>query len=756
MSDGPPPGHDRWSRDRWSGRIRVTATTVSPLLIVEDRDRRPSAVPQLRVPLAADPADPALRRVDIAPTQIKGMLRAAFEAVTNSRFGVVSRAHHRPLHYRTSASSGSGLRPVVVAPTATGVALHVGGTLTVPGMDTLPGAVLPAWSHDAGDHQRPPTTLLAGAAPHRPPLANGQHVAALVEQVTIQVPGPNRTTRAMARWHVTDCLPLSPGADLEEAISRLTAHGQRRWAQVTGYLHITGPTIKGKQYERLFIDTCVHADPTVAFDPPVTIDDNVDALLTALQNLIDDQRAAHLVARKDEIWQRSDDTNGTHSPWDYLGPDPGDTAWARHLYDTADATKHGRTPPAWTGVDLSPARPEEPRTASRFTCWAEYDATGARLLRLRPVMISRQGYEKSPIDLLNPAWRLRPATSLDDLSPADRVFGWVAPTSRDDEPATTRGQSRRAHRGQLRVINVLGPPADTVDVQPTALVLPILSTPKPTQGRFYLGKIKGAGPVQPLDQGTTRARHFADGQTWRGRKVYLYQRRDLPQRRAPSGVRYPDQPRTQSSELHEWVRPGVTFSFELAVDNLSDAELGALLWLLDPHHLGRASNPDATRPEPARPGRMRLGLGKPHGFGVVEVRLDPDATRLATGADITERFTSLTDTRPNNPGWAGLAQKFEALAGPVLEPAITAVRVAAAGVSGPVHYPRQNAEDVDKGYEWFVANERAAEARAKHDANTVRSRPAAGKSRPQEDRSLPLLHGQDRLSLDPIAEKDYR
>jgi len=752
LASAAPPGHHRWHPDRWSGRIGVTVTTISPLLIVENDQTDPAALPVLRVPHTTGPD--GVERVDIAPTQLKGMLRGLYEAVTNSCLGVVSRSHAQPHHYRSAASDASGLQPTVVAHTPTGPELRIGGTLTVshaePGLVSLPGAVLDAWRPTA-DGGRQPTQLLAGTIPGRTPLHHGQHVEAILHQRTIQVPGPGGTTRTMARWHVHDAQPIDAGTDA----APLPAPPAGRWARVTGYLHITGPTISGKRYERLFLATCPDAHPDVAFEPPAVRD--AASLLTDLGRLVDDQRAAHRFARKDEIWER-EHHGQARPPWEYLGHEPGKTAWARHLYQAADASSDVTVPP-WLGPDLAPHTPPPAGSTARYTCWAETgDASPiGPVKRLRPVMISRMAYPRPPLDLLDET--LRPATALDALSPADRVFGWVNQQADDGNPSAgdpdTARPERRAYQGQLRVAAVTGPPADAIETMPQPVVLPILATPKPTQGRFYLGRSRPTGVPDQLPSGTVRAGYFQPGQVWRGRKIYLYQRRRPGlstvspghSRSTPSGIAYLDDPGTQSAWLHDWIRPGSTITFDLIVDNLTGTELGALLWLLDPDRLG---TPTTT---PPRRGRMRLGLGKPYGFGVVETQLDPTRTRLATGAAIAERFTTLGGERPDDPAWADLAANFTALAETSLPATVAAIRAAATGVPGPVHYPSQNGPGQGNGYDWFVENERAAERRAKADRA---GRTGHGRNRhqpvPRDDRSLPLLHGKDRTALDPITE----
>ena len=70
------------------------------------------------------------------------------------------------------------------------------------------------------------------------------------------------------------------------------------------------------------------------------------------------------------------------------------------------------------------------------------DATGTitAVKDLFPVMISRELYECSPKELLDES--LQPAKSLDQLSPADRLFGWTPQGQGDD----------RGYKSRIRVV----------------------------------------------------------------------------------------------------------------------------------------------------------------------------------------------------------------------------------------------------------------------------------------------------------------
>ena len=106
LGDAEPSGHHRYHADNWSGRISVELTTVTPLLIpdqsAEDSNGHKSF--GIRTDDAGAPYLP--------PTSLKGALRAAYEAVTNSRMGVWSKSHDLRLAFRLPADSALGLIPV--------------------------------------------------------------------------------------------------------------------------------------------------------------------------------------------------------------------------------------------------------------------------------------------------------------------------------------------------------------------------------------------------------------------------------------------------------------------------------------------------------------------------------------------------------------------------------------------------------------------------------------------------------------------
>ncbi len=345
-------------------------------------------------------------------------------------------------------------------------------------------------------------------------------------------------------------------------------------------------------------------------------------------------------------------------------------------------------------------------------CYAEVEEDpaggGLRVCALYPVMISRKLHEAAPFALL-PS-NLLPATTLGQLSPADRVFGWV------------NQDGNGAYRGNLRVgpVRCLTPRSDALrSFEPGALPLAILGEPKPQQARFYVAQTeKGEAQrdgLTKLDAG------YQETKGLRGRKVYPHHKGlpagywDLPaedRTQTAAADRFQEYRRPneqcddQNRSITGWVEPSTVFTFDLHVTNLSAVELGALLWLL--------SLPDGHY--------HRLGGGKPLGFGSVRLEIDPAGTDLRAGAAWKAWYSSL-DTTPTPPYDTAVAEPFvtkfqDEVARVYRSPFeqvsfIKAVLRAARGFDKPIHYPRATRVPHPEGraYEWFVANDRVQDRR---------------------------------------------
>lgn len=341
---------------------------------------------------------------------------------------------------------------------------------------------------------------------------------------------------------------------------------------------------------------------------------------------------------------------------------------------------------------------------------------GWQILGLYPVNISRKLYEVSPINLLPDS--LRPANSLSELSPADRVFGWV------------NQEGHGAYKGNVRIgpVTCITPREQAVqNFGNPGLPLAILGAPKPQQARFYVAASPN-GDAQRNGLSKEEAGYLR-GKGLRGRKVYPHHK-GLPEghwdnamqdrtQQAVNGhfqeYRRPrfngqEQRDNQNRSIQGWVKPGTEFIFDIHVTNLSKVELGALLWLL-------------SLPENHY---HRFGGGKPLGFGSVRLEIDAASTRLHDGSGWQTIYSDLEDmTLPlaNSDMMIQAYKDAVATAYGSNKASFEQVSFIAAFLrtaSGhpdglPTHYPRARQRGQTgpvpphpegNAYEWFVANDR--------------------------------------------------
>jgi len=653
--DNKLAGHDRYHADRWNGRIAVKVTTRTPLLVLDTARVTTGAKDHKTFPTRID----ADGNPYLAPTSIKGMLRAAYEAVTNSRMGVFEK-HNDRLAYRMPARIGPV--PARVERRDVGLGLRI-MQAAVMGF----AAKLPRYQDD-----------------RRLPRDKGESSAALRfsdgslpihgEPVWVQV-DRSRCDRIEKRT-----TPNHPSGDWQP-----------------GWVCVTGPNINRKRYERVFLEA-----PSDPFIPLTTRHEDL------WRELIQNYQQTHTR----DLKKRKNAMAGPIPPQAYLGDKPGETGWSRHVYE-----EHAE--------DL----------IEGTLCYAEFAGdSNSEITALIPVTISRRLYAVSPDPLLSDS--LKPATRLEQLSPADRVFGWV------------NQKGTGAYRGNIRVGVVrCTSPEPIANFSHAGVPLAILGQPKPQQSRFY---VAGSTQGEAQANGISREQSgYWPHKGLRGRKVYP-RHAGLPE----AYWENPEQDRTQQSDagffqeyrrphapvieggsakldqsrigfelkmsddneqrddqnrsVTSWIKPNTEFEFEIAVTNLLRVELGALIWMLElpADHC------------------HRLGGGKPLGFGTVSLAINWEKSDLRTGAAIRESYSTLEAFPSDDLAARACIEDFKnavarSYGSGDFERAsfIAAFRSYAKGFSKPVHYPRAlqrgqrrnstiSPHPEGKAFEWFVANER--------------------------------------------------
>ncbi|SDR23476.1 TIGR03986 family type III CRISPR-associated RAMP protein [Thermostaphylospora chromogena] len=654
LTDGPPPSRDVLRPTAWTGRIGVTLTVETPLLLLDTARHRPPAKSEGEHKVY--PVHLRDGRPHLAATSVKGMLRAGYEAITNSRFGVFDQ-HDTPLGFRRGADYALDMVPVYIA--REGMVFRASM------------ALLELYDKD-GRYLRPEDEA----------LRHGDRLRAVISD-----DGGNSAT-------VLEFAHKGSDRKLDATRGRV----------VEGIAYVTGPNIEGKRFERFFyLDEKRERLPLAR---------PWEELVTDWKRLIADYRNAHDDA---ELHQRRSPDGRIAGPGERIGAGPGQLAWSPQIHDDE-----------W--MTLKP----------RSVCYARLCDDGIE--RFYPVMIPRDLYPISPRDLLDES--LLPAPCYEKLSPADRVFGWVAPKGSGVIPA--------AYRGRLRIGPVVCD-GDASAVQRFAgdgLPLAILGRPKPQQGRFYLSESKER-PDKPI-RATSKEDLYREGRGLRGRKAYWHHagldaerhwdvetRADptqeaingryreyrrpykpvdedgtLVDRRYYATIKGEEQRDTQNRSIEGWVKPGTTFHFTIEVRDLDTHELGALAWLL-------------TLPE----GHYhRLGLGRPLGFGSVRLDVDPERTELHSGADYQVYYRTLSGNLPDTDGMRILQDARAAFLKVVdASPALRTIRDAMLAVARgnpdlPVHYPRTYPKELradvpappdprGRNFTWFTENERMEKGR---------------------------------------------
>jgi CRISPR-associated protein (TIGR03986 family) len=680
LGDHAPVGHHVLYPDRYTGVIRVKMTAKTPLLLPDAAKAVDCPNDHKSFPVRVD----AKGKPYIPPTSIKGMLRSAYEAVTNSRLAVFpgaessgnrdARGHGMRLAFR---------RPARVEVVPARVEVSDDQKLTIRILSKLwlkSAAKLPRYFQRPNPNQR-----------HR----KGEAQAAIrYRDKSLPQHGDHVRVRVDNKGRVNQIVRYE-GSSTEDGYE--------------GWVLITEPNIGNKKFERVYVICDQDRFLKIEGDDAVRIRQMWTELIKNYQQ----------VHEKDLEQRRR---NG-QSPSDYLGDKPGQTAWSRQVWDK----------------EYSVLR-------EGFLCYVRLSEDHVE--GIYPVSISRDLFAVSPLSLLDAS--LRPATSLQQLSPADRVFGWV------------NQQGKGAYKGHIRIgpITCLTPKEQAIENFGTpGLPLAILGQPKPQQARFYVAASPN-GDAQE-DGLSKEDAGYAPGKGLRGRKVYPHHN-GLPsshwdnpmQDRTQQAVdkhfqeyRRPHEAETQeeqegknkikrpvinddgsfrllAGEDHEqrdnqnrsiqgWVQPGTEFTFDIHVTNLSKVELGALLWLL--------SLPDNHF--------HRFGGGKPLGFGSVRLEIDAANTHLHDGKAWKHAYSTLEDVVPTEADRDALIQTFKeevvrtAHGSPASFEEVSFIAAWLRSATGhpdslPTHYPRARQEVQEHlvpphpqglAYEWFVANERTGQ-----------------------------------------------
>ncbi len=661
LGDGRQTSHARYEESKVSGEIVINLTTETPLLVFDSQHAGWDAA-QHRTDCVLLDAD---GRPEIPGASFKGALRSAFEAVTNSRMGVFG-PFSTPLAFRAPVQSALDLKPARVIDGGTALEIYTED----------------AWlsAYAAKQDRRRDGTIHTPRPDLTIGFRHGEPVDVLVQGWRKSGPRPFAYTKVVGIGNKDST--VEQNFEVRKVGCHAPASGELV-RSASGRVVMNGQSFARKHDERVFLE------PSKSVELSASV-------LSAFAALVDDAREIH---KKDIEKRRRENVR----PDRYLGHEPGRTAWSRHVWHGEYLTERDRQ---------GNARFVDP---DGLFCYVQTDKEGAPIA-LYPVQISRRLYDSPPRDLLDKS--LLPARTPEELSPADRVFGWANP---DGDGAVA---------GSVTIGRITTDADDAVhQFAPDAQPLQILGQPKPSQGRFYAAHDASGIPMDDGDsskaQPSDRESHFTGGRGLRGRKLYPrhgalpdgYWSEDVVtdvsepvgetsageplfrEYARPGGTRD-----SQNRSVTGWVKPEVTFRVRMRIRNLSEAEVGALLWLV---------GNDGPRV-------LRLGFGKPLGFGTVQAQVDVAASSLRHGTPISAGLLDLTrSAEPLDTGRFVSAFKVavQADSGTSFEKAPYIrdyIALISRNETYPVRYPRAHKpgeEEVPaprqqgEGYEWFVTNE---------------------------------------------------
>lgn len=657
FGDGMAVGHDYLDSDRWSGSIDLEMIVRTPLIFGEQEKRDGQNGPStVSLPMHSG-------QLFVPPTMVKGMISRAYETLTASRFRVFG-DHKTPLTYRSDPAAALALIPLRV------VERRTDGSLSV--------------------------ELFRGDT-----TTNGDY-----EERGVRYPAMRAAAlQDMAYGHAH----LAPGMTTER-MRKLTPHGKKITCDMSLCLHGSGG--RGGKYSYWQVTHVYTSDgqriELVSIDSSVPVVDSLSKVEAFVYRTTPDHlQSKDLFNRKhdEKVFFDIDSRGAERVTVSSKVAEAYEVVVRsyeaeRRREDEQKLPQKNRHKPNRVTHSVLMAR----RNASievvedalkevvqlkagdlAFAVVGEVTEGMTEVLEIVPMMVGRHAYEQSP-------WRLAadqqvlPLSRKEEASPADRLFGYVVKEPKDD---ASRGDV--AYCGRLS-FGVVDTSEARISNNPK-LLAPLLGAKLGSARRF----LTDSSGKTPNDHGKNLPRlgFYVEGQHL-GAVAFPVHRTLIGKTNFPSSAT--ELPPTEGMEAAgdktrvkaaNWVEPGSVLRCRIAFNNLAEAELAALLWVLNPENLV----PEMERTKSDACGYLRMGLGKPLGLGAVEVRVAEDGVRAHQGRDQSEQYAALNGCC----GYADSPQSADSFTLPSIEvlqktPWVQALQRAAFGYSDgtPVRYMTLN------------------------------------------------------------------
>jgi|GEM_PF-1111414 CRISPR-associated protein len=622
---------DHLHSDRLSGYFDLQLTAHSPLLIGEQTTEE--GIHYLQI-----------QEVDgkpfIAPTMIKGLLSTAYERITSSRFRIFDvKTHSAPLTYRTQPDQALSLVPVrctYAPPREDANGQYEFERLDGGGNNDNKPAFIPIQDSPALDDSKTIEGNKHTLGYFKPNKNNGKRLAKYFkthDEVRFEA------YRIKNRWIVSKISKVDGSSEL---ILGTYEHSEESKTQelktahtFTGFLYITTPhkqlventtnfgTKRGKRKwaERIFIQRDKDSNSTynTLAKKLLCSRSTIDSYLTVLGSYQTEQDIAD--SRNKRSKRNTKGKKGTQS---------------KRRKPNIDKEE----PPRRSNIFTSGEITEETFTKGRLA-YAIIDSNDT-ISELIPISVGRHAYSHSPLDIAEHD-NVRPAKSLGEASAADRLFGFVG----------SNGDNVTALRGRIQVspVSISENPIAQPSKEEEYKLLPPLLSPKPSSGRRFLVSRKDfPNPTKDSKRTGTcsnqsqsilsRSTLFDPSNSSLGEAAYPTHRSCIGQpldkiieKFSTSGG---DLKTNESLQLHvrSWIKEGSILSCRVHFEDVSPKELAFLLWPLIPKNL----SPEGC----SEIGYHKLGIGKPLGFGLIEVKIADKFVHFQEPADISGGYSKLT------------------------------------------------------------------------------------------------------------------
>lgn len=618
LRDNEPTTLDHYAPRTWSGLIRFSITAKTPLVYGNVDDQTGAiSIPTTTQTKAAGTS----REVPILPsTMVKGMLSNAFERVTSSRLRVFG-DHSEALTYRMDPAECQQLVPAFVIPTKGEVTLLTG---THPRLSVVKkqhnGRALPVMMAATLRTKQGANTRFA-------PGMNDQRLLAMIRPQQgkryrqVQFDAKLVDNGTYAYWFIYALYTNSEPSERVPIFDENTLTGedlQQNLTKQIGYVYLTtdpddlsknSTTFAKKMAERVFF-TETRMSPEKAIILPRT------------------QNHPSPVERYFQILKSYSEN------WD---------------------AETGNTP----NIFIRQSKILLSNKTNPFLAYAVLSESqeGHKIVdALVPISVGRNAYALSPLALAQRS-RIAPAKQRFELSPADRLFGYVAYSDRSTPGSNGKSEPSSSLKGRISITDVTyAEEGGGVGKASSPLRLRPLLGPRPSSARRFLTRTNGSN-VNSDGEKVRRSQYFShDPAQSLGASTYPVDRNawenvDEKTKFPKKALKTASDSLNVTSEVKKYVKAGTKFNATMRFEALTEFELAWLLWLLDPANLvPRAEQQQRMSGSPSdKVGYLRLGTGKPLGLGVVQVDLSPngfhaiETTDSKTGTpSLCSAYTELT------------------------------------------------------------------------------------------------------------------